>query len=88
MGFEVTYGMYQGKPGEIGYDGRWRRGNQSLLLEAKTTMWAAGPIDKFNAEGFYKRLRDYVGWTAEFFKGDDVAREIHFETPEQASHNV
>lgn len=37
IGFEVTFGRYQGVQGQIGYDGIWRLGNLAVVVEVKTT---------------------------------------------------
>lgn len=37
LGYHVEAGLYQGKPGKIGFDGVWRRGNgYSIVIEVKT----------------------------------------------------
>lgn len=38
LGFEVEYGIYQGKPGTIGYDGLWQSvTGKHLVVDTKTT---------------------------------------------------
>ena len=51
IGFEIEYGRYTGKPGEIGYDGIWKRGGEEkILLEIKSTTW---PISSISQLGDY-----------------------------------
>lgn len=51
IGFEIEYGKYAGKAGEIGYDGIWKRGGEEkVLLEVKSTTW---PISSIGQLGSY-----------------------------------
>jgi hypothetical protein len=36
LGFSVEFGRYQGVAGEIGYDGIWRFGDMTIVVEVKT----------------------------------------------------
>lgn len=55
LGFEVEYGRYAGRQGEIGFDGLWRAGDKrTIVVETKTT--AAYTIDTNALLGYLNEL--------------------------------
>jgi hypothetical protein len=60
LGFEVEYGVYQGRSDTIGYDGHWvstaTEENTHLVVETKTTTTYA--IDPGQAGGYMNELTD------------------------------
>ncbi len=54
LGFSVEFGRYQGVAGEIGYDGIWRFGDMTIVVEVKTTGTYA--IDTATLTGYVDQL--------------------------------
>ena len=55
MGFEVSYGLYQGKPGQIGYDGLWSSVlGRHIVVDTKTT--GAYTIDPGQITGYIDQI--------------------------------
>lgn len=45
IGFEIEYGCYSGKSGEINNDGIWKKENgDRIILEVKTSTWPIGSV--------------------------------------------
>lgn len=54
IGYEVEDGLYQGNRNDIGFDGVWRRGNDWIVVEVKTT--DAYRINLDTVMGYVRRL--------------------------------
>lgn len=55
LGFEVSYGLYQGKPGQVGYDGLWSSVlGKHIVVDTKTT--GAYTIDPGQIMGYIDQI--------------------------------
>jgi|WetSurMetagenome_2_1015567.scaffolds.fasta_scaffold264882_1 hypothetical protein len=61
LGFEVEYGRYAGKQGEIGVDGIWKRsGGETIALEVKAATWPGPDISQL--ANYMSQLAKERGW--------------------------
>lgn len=61
LGFEVEYGRYAGKQGEIGVDGIWKRSSGEVIaLEVKAATWPGPDISQL--ANYMNQLAKERGW--------------------------